>query len=159
MNGHPVFEYAIDVAEADIDALGHVNNVVYLRYVQDAAAAHWFAVTSEEQRENHLWVVRRHEIEYLKPAVSGDRLLVRTWIGEFKGATCEHLTEIRRPKDEQTLVTARSLWILLDPVRRRPRRADDSLQVLFGMAARVQKGDTLTATLDTLRPRNVEGAP
>lgn len=135
MDRSQVYEHMIDVAEADLDVQGHVNNVVYLRYVQDVAVAHWLAVTSEEQRANNLWVVRRHEIEYLKPAVSGDRLAVRTWIGMFKGATCERLTEIRRPKDDQLLVTARTLWILLDPVSHRPRRANDSLRALFKTTA------------------------
>ncbi len=131
MDRSQVFEHSIDVAEADVDVQGHVNNVVYLRYVQDIAVAHWNAVTSREQRATNVWVVRRHEIEYLKPALSGDRLLARTWVGTFKGTTCERLTEIYRPGDDQTLVTARTLWILLDPVSHRPRRADDSLRALF----------------------------
>ena len=66
-----------------------------------------------------------------KPAFMGDLLVARTWVEPFKGATCERRTEIYRLSDKQILVTARSLWILLDPISRRPRRANESLQRLF----------------------------
>ena len=74
--GRPrVFEHAFKVAPKDIDRLGHVNNVVYLRYAQDAAVAHWNSVVDQEHRESLVWVVRRHEIDYLKPAVESDELV------------------------------------------------------------------------------------
>jgi DHA2 family multidrug resistance protein len=63
-----VFEHVIDVDEADMDAQGHVNNVTYLRYIQDAAVAHWFAVASVEIRTWHLWVVRRRAGLVMSPS-------------------------------------------------------------------------------------------
>ena len=57
-----VFMHTIKVASGDIDDMNHVNNVVYLRWVQDAAAAHWDAIASEELKNKYAWVVLRHEI-------------------------------------------------------------------------------------------------
>src|SRR5438105_2966053 len=69
-----VFELPISVQPEDIDTMGHVNNIVYLRWVQDAATAHWMAAATEEQKAEYAWVVVRHEIDYLRPAVLGDEL-------------------------------------------------------------------------------------
>ncbi len=59
-----VYEHAFRVSPGDIDRMGHINNVVYLRYAQDAAVAHWLAAAPPEYAESLLWVVRRHEIDY-----------------------------------------------------------------------------------------------
>ena len=86
MMSHPrVFEHAFQVSREDIDRLGHVNNVVYLRYAQDAAVAHWYAVVDQEHRDSMVWVVRRHEIDYLKPALENDELVARTWVAPPAG--------------------------------------------------------------------------
>ena len=80
----------------DNDVYGHVNNVVYLRYTQDAAVAHWHAAAGSEYVESMSWVVRRHEIDYLQPAFDGDDLLTRTWVGASSGAPT---TPDFRPKE------------------------------------------------------------
>ena len=96
-----VYEHAIRVAPEDIDRLGHVNNVVYLKYAQDAATAHWHAAVPKDVVAELLWVVRRHEIDYLRPAFENDELVARTWVGELSGATFERFIEIRRPSDDR----------------------------------------------------------
>ncbi len=78
---HPPYEIERSVEPADIDQLGHVNNVVYLRWVQDAAVAHWVAAASEAEQRSYLWVVTRHEIDYKRPAFAGDTIVARTWVG------------------------------------------------------------------------------
>ncbi|HTR80539.1 MAG TPA: acyl-CoA thioesterase, partial [Bacteroidota bacterium] len=75
------FEIKVTVDPKDIDELGHVNNVVYLRWVQEAAVAHWLSGTSVEEQSGIVWVVLRHEIDYKHPARLGDPLLARTWVG------------------------------------------------------------------------------
>jgi acyl-CoA thioester hydrolase len=120
-----VFELPIVVAEADIDAQRHVNNVAYLRYVQEAAVAHWQVLAPEAVQSRVTWVVRRHEIEYLKPAGPGEQLVARTWVGEPSGATWERFTELHR--GEVVLVKARTVWVALDTATRRPRRVDAEL--------------------------------
>ncbi|HEV8149859.1 MAG TPA: acyl-CoA thioesterase, partial [Gemmatimonadales bacterium] len=72
------FELSITVRPADIDALGHVNNVVYLRWMQQAATAHWEQAASPAIRAQVGWVVIRHEIDYKAPAFVGEQLLART---------------------------------------------------------------------------------
>ena len=127
----PPFTQTLRVDMADIDRQGHVNNVAYVRYIQDVAVAHWLAVASAEARTAYTWVVRRHEVEYLRPAFPGDELLLRTWVGEPSGATWERFTEVWRAGDEKPIVTARTVWVLLDAASGRPRRVDASLVTQF----------------------------
>jgi acyl-CoA thioester hydrolase len=121
------FTLSIRVAEADIDQQGHVNNVAFVRYVQDVAVAHWLSVASERARAAFTWVVRRHVIEYLRPGFVGDELLVRTWVGEPGGVTWERFTEVLRVGEDKPLVKARTVWVLLDAATFRPRRIDADL--------------------------------
>ncbi|HKM52047.1 MAG TPA: thioesterase family protein [Isosphaeraceae bacterium] len=125
------FEYVFRVEHEDIDRLGHVNNVVYLKYAQDAAVAHWQAVIPHEIQESLVWVVRRHEIDYLKPAVENDMLVARTWVGEPIGATLERFIEIRRCADGELLASVRSVWVALDAKALRPRRVTEQLCSFF----------------------------
>jgi acyl-CoA thioester hydrolase len=119
------FIQSIRVAEADIDRQGHVNNVAFVRYVQEVATAHWRAVAPAEVQAALTWVVRRHEVEYLRPGLPGDELVLRTWVGEQpSGATWDRFTEITRAADGQVLVTARTVWVLLDAATGRPRRVE-----------------------------------
>jgi acyl-CoA thioester hydrolase len=79
MNTEPLpFELTIGVEPGDIDELGHVNNIAYLRWVQEVAAAHWKAIASVEDQTSFRWVVVRHEIEYKHPAYLGDRVIAKT---------------------------------------------------------------------------------
>ncbi len=126
-----VYEHRIRVAPGDIDRLGHVNNVVYLRYAQDAAVAHWRHAVAAEQRDSLVWVVRRHEIDYLKPAVAGDELTARTWVGAASGATFERFIEIHRPRDGELIVRVKSVWVALDPESMRPRRVTEAIRAFF----------------------------
>ena len=86
---------AIAVEAADIDGLGHVNNVVYLRWVQDIAIAHWRAVASAADQGKFLWIVVRHEIDYKHPARLGDVILAKTWVGAATRIKFERHTEMR----------------------------------------------------------------
>lgn len=118
-----VFTVPVAVRDGDIDRQGHVNNVAFVRYVQDAAVAHWEAVAPAELRAGYTWVVRRHEVEYLRPGLPGDELVARTWVGEASGATWERFTEVARAGGP-VLATARTVWVLLDAATGRPRRVD-----------------------------------
>ena len=131
MPNEPRFTLSIRVTDADIDPQGHINNVAFLRFVQDAAVAHWTAIAPEEIRRVFTWVVRRHEIEYLRLGMPGDELVVRTWVGEPSGATWERFTEVFRAGEDRPLATARTVWVLLDAVSGRPRRVDAKLTACF----------------------------
>jgi acyl-CoA thioester hydrolase len=127
-------EIAVGVAPADIDDLGHVNNIVYLRWVQEAATAHWRAAAPPEAVDAVAWVVRRHEIDYRHAAMPGDRIVVRTWIGSAEGLTFERLTEILRADDRRVLAEARTLWIPIDVRSGRPTRVSEEVRRRFSTA-------------------------
>src|SRR5207237_10738536 len=91
-----MFSHSFTVDADDIDEQGHVNNVSYLRWVQNIAVAHWRHAAREELQEKFTWFVTRHEIDYKKPAFAGEEITAKTWVGEMKIATCERFTEIRR---------------------------------------------------------------
>jgi acyl-CoA thioester hydrolase len=131
MSPNLVYTLPVRVPDDDIDRQGHVNNVAFVRYVQDAALAHWLAIAPLELRTAYTWVVRRHEIEYLRPGKPGDELLVRTWVGEPSGATWERFTEILRVGEDRPLVTSRTVWVLLDQATGRPRRVDAGFLAVF----------------------------
>ena len=78
-----------------------------------------------------VWVVRRHEIDYLKPALENDELVARTWVAPPSGATLERFIEIRRSRDGETFASVRSVWVALDAKTHRPRRVTEQLRSFF----------------------------
>ena len=124
-------EITVEVGPGDIDDLGHVNNIVYLRWMQDAATAHWRAGAPSDAVDAVAWVVRRHEIDYRHPAMPGDRIVVRTWIGAAEGLTFERLTAILRASDRRVLAEGRTLWIPVDARSGRPTRVSEEVRRRF----------------------------
>ncbi|HZH79966.1 MAG TPA: acyl-CoA thioesterase [Gemmatimonadales bacterium] len=132
MTMQPVrFERVFPVTQADIDDLGHVNNVVYVRWVQDVAAAHWAAATTAAERAGVGWVVLRHEIDYKHPARAGDEVVACTWVGPPAAATFERHTEIVRAADRRVLARARSLWCPINPQTGRVQRINPAFHDRF----------------------------
>jgi acyl-CoA thioester hydrolase len=101
---------SIIVAPSDIDQLGHVNNVTYVRWVQDVAVAHWQATASTEEQVIYLWIVVRHEIDYKLPAYLQDKIIARTWVGAATRVRFDRHTEIVRESDGAVLARARTVW-------------------------------------------------
>lgn len=126
------FSLPITVHPDDIDGLGHVNNVVYVRWMQDVAGKHWESVAPAELRTAVVWVVTRHEVDYKAPAFVGESLVARTWVGEPSGATWERFIEIRRVEGDRLLASGRSIYAALDQATGRPRRVDARLREPFG---------------------------
>lgn len=124
-------ELILHVRAEDIDGLGHVNNVVYLSWVQDAATDHWLSVASPEQIAETVWVVLRHEIDYERPAHLGDEIIARTWVGEATPTTWDRHTEILRKEDNQLLARAKGVYCPLNARSMRPRRLNDALKEPF----------------------------
>jgi acyl-CoA thioester hydrolase len=129
------FELAITVTEEDIDQLGHVNNVVYVRWVQEAAVAHWIALSSAVERERLLWVIIRHEIDYKHPAFLRDAILARTWVGEAKGLAFDRHTEILRASDRHLLARARTVWCPVNAKTMHPTEPGDEVRARFSSSA------------------------
>lgn len=100
------FEIELPIEAADLDQLGHVNNVTYVRWVQDVAVAHWQAVAPAADQAKVRWIVLRHEIDYLRQAVPGDRIIARTWVGNGTRVRFERFTELLRAADRMLLAKA-----------------------------------------------------
>jgi acyl-CoA thioester hydrolase len=133
------FAHELVVEEAHIDRFGHANNVAILQWIQDVAEAHsasvGFPVTAYE-RLGSAFVVRRHEIDYLRPSVHGDRLLVRTWVSTARSASCSRGTEITSVEDGRVIVTATTTWVFAELATLRLIRIPDDVRIAFGFDAR-----------------------
>ena len=115
-----MFAHRITVEPLDIDHMGHDNNAVYLRWVQDAVTRYWEAVAPAEAVARHLWVALRHEISYLRPAFLEDGLVAEVIAERVHGARSHFTTCIRR--GEELLAEVRSSWCCLDSTTRQPAR-------------------------------------
>ena len=126
------FEHSFEVHNSDIDEQGHVNNVAYVRWIQDVAVAHWRHTVSKAEQAKFTWVVLRHEIDYKKQGFANDRITAVTWVGKATKITCERFTEIRRGGD--LLVQAKSVWCMLERSTSKPARITNELRDIFQMS-------------------------
>lgn len=124
---------ALEVPPSAIDELGHVNNVEYVRWMQDAAIAHADAAgcTAATEAAGAVWVVRSHHIEYLRPAFAGDRIEIRTWVEEYRRASSLRRYEFVRPADGVTLAKGETDWVYVDRASGRPKSIPEPLRALF----------------------------
>ena len=127
------FELAIAVEPADIDQFGHVNNVIYLRWVQEAAVAHWTAAAPATDQAKLLWVVLRHEIDYKQAAFLGDGIIARTWVGSASRIRFERFTELLRARDRSLLAQARTLWCPIDARTGKPASVSPEVRAGFSV--------------------------
>jgi acyl-CoA thioester hydrolase len=126
------YELPVTAIASDIDALGHVNNTVYLRWVQDAAIAHWSKLATAEMQQEIVWMVLRHEIDYKAAAKEGDRLILRTWIGTAEGLRFDRHTEVLNV-DRKLLVQAKTVWCPIDPQTGRPKKVSSEVRKMFSV--------------------------
>ncbi len=118
------FKTLLRVRHYEMDALGHVNNAVYQNYLEQAAIEHseYLGLTLDVYRQvGGVFVMRRVEIDYLRPAVAGDTLEVTTWLKEMRGTRAFRCYEIRKQNQDNLLVTAEVLWVWVDVQTMRPR--------------------------------------
>jgi len=118
----PVFELPLTAASEHIDELGHVNNAVWVQWIQHVAVAHWESVADTAHKDAYFWVVVRHEIDYLRAAYAGDQVTARTWVGDApKGARFDRFMEFLGG-DGKPLVRAKTQWAIIDKALGRPIR-------------------------------------
>lgn len=113
------------VKASEIDELNHVNNVVYLSWVQDIANKHWSFLTKNNPQENYVWMVIRHEIDYKSQAVLDDKITVKTWVGETAGVKSTRHVEIF--KNTTLLAKAQTTFCMLDAKTHKPARITESI--------------------------------
>lgn len=157
MHSEPIFTHTIEVTSEDIDALGHASNIAYVRWVQDVAVAHSEAVGlgyGEYQELGAVFVVRRHEVDYLRPALRGDRLEVRTWVASAQAAKCIRMTEVRHCANGALLAKASTTWGFIDAAKGRPTRIPDAVRVAFLQPPRGR--DLAASRIETDNAENIE---
>ena len=131
------FRLEMTAPASDVDDLGHVSNVAYVRWIQDAAVAASTACGYDFAAYKALgavFVVRRHEIEYLSPAFGGDRIALFTWVESYRGVSTIRRTEIARVGDGKALVSAVTRWILVGTDDGRPKRISREMAARFGVS-------------------------
>jgi acyl-CoA thioester hydrolase len=122
---------AFTAAPEHIDQLGHVNNAVWVQWMEQIAVAHWEAVADPAHKDAYYWVVVRHEIDYLRAAYEGDRIAGRTWVGEApRGAKFDRHLEFTGG-DGKLCVRARTTWAVIDKAAGRPIRVPPEVVAPF----------------------------
>jgi acyl-CoA thioester hydrolase len=129
-----IYYYQVKVKETDIDELNHVNNEVYLKWLIEAAATHAQSLgygLEQFLASGAAFVVRRHELEYLRPAFLGEELIVETWLSTFDQTKSVRETRIKRKKDDQLLLVGKTLWVYIDLKMSRPKEIPATMAESF----------------------------
>lgn len=125
------FERRITARDEDIDELGHVNNAAWVRWIQDVATAHWYAVARPEHADAYIWVVIRHEIDYLRSAGPGETVTARTWVPDPpRGARFDRHMEFVG-EDGKPRVRAKTTWAMVDKATGRVLRIPPEVAAPF----------------------------
>jgi acyl-CoA thioester hydrolase len=135
------FTTQLRVRYHEMDALGHVNNAVYQHYLEQAAVEHSEHLGFNQERYQELggvFVMRRIEIDYLRPAVAGDTLEISTWLQKMRGPRAIRRYEIRKQGNDQLLVTAEALWVWVDTSAMRPKAIPRELLEAFEQANQLE---------------------
>ena len=120
-----IFTYTHTVVKEELDTLAHVNNVVYVQWIQDISTKHWNDLTKNSPDLNFVWVVTRHEIDYKGQAVLGDEITFKTWVGTTKGVTSVRHVEIYN--GSVLLAKAATTWCMLHAKTLKPARITESV--------------------------------
>jgi acyl-CoA thioester hydrolase len=129
-----VFEWLHVVRTNELDQLGHANNEAYLRWMNQAAVAHSAALGWPVEayfRQGQGWVVRRHEIEYLRPAQPGAELTVRTWVQTIDKASSWRCYAILTRNERVLLARGRTLWAWINYQTGRLSRIPPAVSAAF----------------------------
>ncbi len=133
-----IYTHEHRVTELEIDEIGHVGNVHYLGWLMTAATAHSGAQGWPWERYRELgaaFVVRRHELDYLRSAKLGDRLIVRTWVASIARVSSVRAYEIAREPGPEVLLRAVTTWAFIDLVSGVPRRIPAELASAFELVS------------------------
>jgi acyl-CoA thioester hydrolase len=127
---NPVYPFEIAVTKSDVDRNGHVNNVVYIQWMQDAAIAHARAsgCTAASEAVGATWVVRTHQIEYLAPAFDGDQIRLLTWPANFQRVRSLRKYKFVRVRDNAVIARAETDWVFVNAQTGRPQSIPDEVK-------------------------------
>jgi acyl-CoA thioester hydrolase len=130
----PVYSYEFVIPPSAVDQNGHVNNVMYVQWMQDAAVLHYEAMGGTQPTTRAIgatWVVRSHMVEYLNPAFAGERIRVQTWVTNLRRVRSLRRYRFIRAADEQLLVRGETDWVFVDIKSGSPRAIPAEVAGLF----------------------------
>ena len=126
-----MFELTITPTHADIDELGHVNNAVWVRWLQDIAGAHWSQAADPAHVERNIWIVLRHEIDYRGNVKAGETVTARSWVEPTpRGARFDRHVAFTGP-DGKVKVTAKTTWAMIERASGRIARVTPEIVAPF----------------------------
>ena len=119
-----MYRHDFVVPESVVDQNGHVNNVVYIQWMQDVATLHFDSTGGAQamHEAGATWVVRSHNIEYLKSAFAGEEVIALTWVVNFRRVRSLRRYQFLRKRDNELLARGETDWIFVDTASGRPRR-------------------------------------
>ena len=125
-----IYKFDIEAAEKDVDRNGHVNNVVYIQWMQDAAVAHaqMSGCTEASIAAGATWVVRTHQIEYLSPAFAGDKITLLTWPSNFQRVRSLRKYKFFRARDQTEIARAETDWVFVNAKTGRPQSIPEEVK-------------------------------
>jgi acyl-CoA thioester hydrolase len=123
------FPSTFKVQEKDIDTLNHVNNVTYLKWVQEISVTHWFSITTPEINNKFYWVVLRHEIDYHHAVFLDEEITAVTWVGESEGVKSDRFVHFYCK--DKLISRAKTTWCLMDKLSNRPTRINDEILTIL----------------------------
>jgi len=126
----PDYSVTFTAQDADIDELGHVNNAVWVRWVQDVAIGHWNAFALPEHVDAYVWVITRHEIDYRGNLKSGESVVARTWVGEPRGARFDRYVAFTG-EDGKVKVESKTIWAIVEKASGRILRVPPEVAAPF----------------------------
>ena len=124
-------EKEIIVSKNDLDELNHVNNVIYIHWVQEIAKNHWKSLVSSEIIKNYYWVLLEHQIKYLHPAFLGDKIILKTYVEKTEVVKSNRIVEIYNTDTNKLLVTSKTIWCLINAKTNKPNRITDEIREAF----------------------------
>jgi acyl-CoA thioester hydrolase len=129
-----VHEHRFSVPREVVDTNGHVNNVQYVQWMQEAAVRHSWSVGCTQLTESlgATWVIRSHRIQYLRPAFAGDDLIVLTWVADFRRVRSLRKYKFTRLSDGAALAEGETDWVFVDAETGRPRVIPSEIRAAFG---------------------------
>lgn len=143
-----IYRHNIIVPEDALDENGHVNNLVYLRWILDAAALHVDSQGSMQATKaaGAAWIVRAHRIEYLRPAFAGDHISVWTWVSDFRRVQSLRKYKIFRLEDKALLAEGETDWVFVDARSGRLRSIPKDVQATFTILPDEQEAAVIKLT-------------
>tara|TARA_B100001175_G_C19133396_1_gene460036 strand:+ start:69 stop:458 length:390 start_codon:yes stop_codon:yes gene_type:complete len=124
-------ENEITVSKNDLDDLNHVNNVIYIHWVQEIAKKHWKSLVSNEIIKNYFWILLEHQIKYLFPAFLNDKIRLKTYIEKTDGVKSNRIVEIYNKDTKKLLVTSKTTWCLINANTGKPNRITEEIKKAF----------------------------